>query len=153
MEIQHPWLIKINGRVWHTAAQLTRRKLYVNCWGINYCKRRSRVIVLWAGNTGGEDERGGEKYFSICLRVSGFLWCTCVWPQLCPALCDCSPPGASVHGILQAIILEWVAVSSTPGHLPDPGNEPMSPALAGGFFTAEPSEKPWFLPYNNSNQL
>ena len=34
--------------------------------------------------------------------------------QLCPALCnpiDSSPPGSSVHGILQARILEWVAIS------------------------------------------
>ena len=33
--------------------------------------------------------------------------------QSCPALCDpmdCSPPGSSVHGILQAIILEWVTM-------------------------------------------
>ena len=28
---------------------------------------------------------------------------------------DCSPPGSSVHGILQAIILEWVAMSSSRG--------------------------------------
>ena len=26
---------------------------------------------------------------------------------------DCSPPGSSVHGILQARILEWVAMSSS----------------------------------------
>ena len=34
--------------------------------------------------------------------------------QLCPTLCDpidSSPPGSSVHGILQARILEWVAIS------------------------------------------
>ena len=30
----------------------------------------------------------------------------------------------------------------SPGNLSDPGNEPMSPALAGGFFTAEPQGKP-----------
>ena len=33
--------------------------------------------------------------------------------QLCPSLCDpldCGPPGSSVHGILQARILEWVAI-------------------------------------------
>jgi len=41
----------------------------------------------------------------------------------------------------QARILEWVAISS-PGDLPDPGIEPSSTALAGGFFTAEPSRKP-----------
>ena len=29
-----------------------------------------------------------------------------------------------------------------PGDLPDPGIEPMSPALAGGFFTTEPPGKP-----------
>ena len=34
--------------------------------------------------------------------------------QLCPALCDpvdCSRPGSSIRGILQARILEWVAIS------------------------------------------
>ena len=29
----------------------------------------------------------------------------------------------------------------SPGDLPDPGIEPVSPALAGGFFTAEPTRK------------
>ena len=36
--------------------------------------------------------------------------------QSCPTLCDCmdcSPPGSSVHGISQAGILEWVAISSS----------------------------------------
>ena len=56
---------------------------------------------------------------------------------------DCSPPGFSVHGILQARILEWIAMPS-PGDLPDPGS-PMSPALAGGFFTAEPHGKPLLI--------
>ena len=46
-----------------------------------------------------------------------------------------SSPGSSVHGISQAI-LEWVTISSSRG-FPDPGIEPVSPALAGGFFTAE----------------
>ena len=49
--------------------------------------------------------------------------------QLCSTLCDpmdCSLPGSSVHGILQARILEWVAFSS-PGDLPEPGIEPTSP--------------------------
>ena len=38
--------------------------------------------------------------------------------QSCPALCncmDCSPPGFSVHGILQARVLEWVAISFSQG--------------------------------------
>ena len=43
--------------------------------------------------------------------------------QFCPMLCDpldCSLPGSSVQGILQARTLEWVAFSSS-GDLPDPG--------------------------------
>ena len=38
--------------------------------------------------------------------------------QSCPTLCDpmdCRPPGSSVHGILQARILEWVATPSSKG--------------------------------------
>ena len=41
---------------------------------------------------------------------------------------DCSPPGSSVHGIFQARILEWIAISFSRA-LPDPGIEPRSPAL------------------------
>ena len=39
------------------------------------------------------------------------------------------PPGSSVYGILQARILEWVAIFSSPGDLSNPGIEPASPAL------------------------
>ena len=142
----------------------------------------------------------------------------CIPVHSCPILCnpmDCSLPGSSVHGILQARILEWVAIPysgdlpnpgiepasllhrqagfflplaapgkpthdhvhmqmmmkllgfphnpdppaislqsingifmhldfflPSPGDLPDPGIEPMYPALAGGFFTPEPPRKP-----------
>ena len=54
---------------------------------------------------------------------------------------DCSIPGSSVLGILQARILEWAAIPS-PGDLSDPRMEPLSPALADGFFTPEPPRKP-----------
>ena len=54
---------------------------------------------------------------------------------------DYSLPGSSAHGISQASILEWVAISSSRS-IADPGIEPESPALAGGFFTAEPAGKP-----------
>ena len=46
---------------------------------------------------------------------------------------DYSLLGASLHGILQARILEWVAISF-PGGLLNPEIEPTSPTLAGGFF-------------------
>ena len=62
----------------------------------------------------------------------------------CPTLCNPmnhSPPGSSVHGILQARILEWIAISFS-RDLPDPGVKPTSPAMADEIFITEPSEKP-----------
>ena len=52
-------------------------------------------------------------------------------------LCTASPPGSSVHGILQARILQWVAISSSRGssQLRDQTHISMCPALAGRFFT------------------
>ena len=41
---------------------------------------------------------------------------------------DCKPPGSSVHAILQARILEWVAIPFS-RDLPDPGIKLWSPAL------------------------
>ena len=46
--------------------------------------------------------------------------------QLFCDLMDWSPPGSSVHGILQARILKWVAMPPPPEDLPDPEPEPMS---------------------------
>ena len=54
---------------------------------------------------------------------------------------DCSLPGSSVQGILQARIVEWVAISYSRGSS-QPGIEPWSPALAGRFFTTAPPGKP-----------
>ena len=58
-----------------------------------------------------------------------------VHAQSCP-----TPSGSSVRGILQARILECVAISSS-RDLPVPEIEPTSPALAGQFFTTEPAGK------------
>ena len=51
---------------------------------------------------------------------------------------DCSPPGSSVHGILQARILEWVAIPSSRAFSPPRDQTSVSclPALARGFFIA-----------------
>ena len=57
--------------------------------------------------------------------------CCCSVTLLCPILCsllDCSLPNSSVHGILQARILKWVAIPS-PGDLPNPGIQPATSAL------------------------
>ena len=54
---------------------------------------------------------------------------------------DCSPPGSSVHGILQVRILEWVAIPFS-GYLPNPGIKPRSPALQADSLLSEPPGKP-----------
>ena len=66
-----------------------------------------------------------------------------LWPM------DCSLPGSSVHGILQARILEQVAISSSREELPppfpnqglDPGIEPRFPALQADPLPTEPPGK------------
>ena len=51
----------------------------------------------------------------VCVRVRACVRaCTCARAQSCLTLCDpmnCSPTDFSVHGISQARILEWVAIS------------------------------------------
>ena len=61
---------------------------------------------------------------------------------------NCCLPDLSVHGILQAKILEWVAIFSSSRDLPDPGIQIlslMSLALAGSFFTTSAT---WEAKYN-----
>ena len=92
------------------------------------------------------------KHSTFCTWILSVIWtlvpCSlptddinvCVHAQLLShvLLCnpiDCSLPGSLVHGIFQARLLEWKFPS---GDLPKPGIEPaspVSPALAGGFFS------------------
>ena len=57
-------------------------------------------------------------YQWICLTVFGPCMYVLEVTQSCPTLCDpmdCSLPGSSVHGIFQARVLEWVAISFSRG--------------------------------------
>ena len=67
--------------------------------------------------------------------------------QSCPTLCnpiEGSPPGSSIHGIFQARILEWVAISFSRGYS-RPGIKLGSPALQADSLPAEPIGNPWKL--------
>ena len=74
-----------------------------------------------------------------------YMW---VHVQLCPTLCDpmdCSLPGSSVFMEFSRQECWSELPFPSPGDLPDPGIQPVSPmppALAGGFFTTELSRKP-----------
>ena len=88
-------------------------------------------------------KNSGSKYMtpSICIHFESkyMLDLVCVLvAQACPTLCnpmDCSPPGSSVHGILQAWIQEWVAISLSRGSS-QPRNQSWVSCFAGGCFTA-----------------
>ena len=74
-------------------------------------------------------------------REYGLL--ACLFVQLCPTLwhsMDYSPPGSSIHGIFQARILEWVAISFSKGSSP-PQDGTRVPWIAGGFFTSWANRK------------
>ena len=65
--------------------------------------------------------------------------------QSCLTLCnpmDYSPPDSSVHGILQARILQWVAMPSSRGLVPTQGYQTCNSHAADGFFTTEALGKP-----------
>ena len=70
--------------------------------------------------------------------LSHFSRVDSLWP------CGYSPPGSSVHGILQARILEWVAMPSSRGSSRprDRTASPASPALQAGSLPTEPPGKP-----------
>ena len=58
---------------------------------------------------------------------------------------DYSPPGSSVPGIPRQVYWNG-SLFPSPGDLPNPGIKPVSLALAGGFYTAEPSGKSSLVP-------
>ena len=74
-------------------------------------------------------------------------YCVCSVAKSCLTVFDrinCSLPGSSVHGISQARILKWVAISFSRGSSQprDQTKSPVSPSLAGRFFTTETPGKP-----------
>ena len=82
------------------------------------------------------------RCISLCFSYFGGGLVT----KLCSTLAyiDCSPQGFSVRGILQARILEWVAISSSGGSSRSRDWTCVSwgSCAAGGFFISEPQEKP-----------
>ena len=80
------------------------------------------------------------KYWHNITVIHIFFFTFIEWKLLsCVQLCN--PMDYTLHGILQAIILEWVAFPS-PGDLPNPRTEPQSPTLQADSLPAEPPGKP-----------
>ena len=85
----------------------------------------------WLSTTGSHRHIPRNISSSLVERVK--VWVTQSWPTLCDPT-DCSLQGSSVHGILQARTLEWVAMPSSRG-----SSQPRDPAWVshsvGRFFT------------------
>ena len=83
--------------------------------------------ILWTKEPGGLQSMGSQRVrhdWVISLLLFAFTYS---WERVCAQSCltlfepgDCSLPGSSVHGIIMARILEWVAIASS-GDFPNPG--------------------------------
>ena len=84
--------------------------------------------------------------FAVCCTMLSHVWLFVIrWTA--------AQPGSSAHGISQARILEWVAISSSRG-----SSQPRDrtrifrdSCIAGRFFTAKPSGKPQYSSLRNFN--
>ena len=107
---------------------------------VNFCSTANNKIILCStGNysqyprvihNGKEHEK---EWIYVCMRAKLLQWCL----TLCNPM-DFSPPGSSIHGILQARKLEWAAKPSSRAFSQLP-HLIMSPASASGFFTTSPT--------------
>ena len=97
---------------------------------------RSEVRMEWAMEVLGDLKQPRMSWASLC-RLFNLPVCACSVAQLCPVLCnpvEWGLPGSSVHGILQAGILEWAAIPSSRGSSQSRDRTQVS-HIAGRFFT------------------
>ena len=88
--------------------------------------------------------RPKKSWYRKMVPIDLLNTCLHTCPLICPTLCnpmDCSLPGSSVHGILQAITLKWVAMPFSRGSS-WPRDWTCVSCTAARFFTTEPRGKP-----------
>ena len=99
------WLSNWTELNWMISRITTSRFFTKSCW---FPLKFLLNFLVWIWNA-----------FSARGLIESVLHCTCAQSlQSCPTLSDlmdCNPPGSSVHGILQARILEWVGMPSSRG--------------------------------------
>ena len=125
----------------------------ISLWSQSHWPNRTCVYWRWGPSTVGFRTRGptlaswtvqGPLHLTPLAQVYGHvpvfwvepLWCLVSHSRL--TLCnpmDCSPPGSSVHGILQASILGWIAMPFFRGSS-QPRDQTQVSHMAGRFFTS-----------------
>ena len=114
----------IRSRTGQTAKVLTKKKVLKNTCTIIPIFEHSCVLI-W------------KLVQLIFTATTGSSVAAVLVSQSCPTLCDpmnCSPPGSSIHGILQARILEWIAIPFSRGSS-WPRDQTQVSCTAGRFFT------------------
>ena len=104
---------------------------------------QQKMKKLWKKRSDLDDSKMSEQVMVSLMKAEDawvHAWSLSLSDSLWPHVLY--PPGSSAHGIFHTRILEWVWRRPPPGDLSDPGIEPVSPALAGGFFITELPEKP-----------
>ena len=90
-------------------AEMSKKEPRENgCLELRIKKKKSTCFHLLCGNV-----PSLQKVIHKVMTLS-----SCEVAQLCPTLCsptDCSLPGSSIHGIFQARVLQWVAISFSRG--------------------------------------
>ena len=127
-------------------SRISWKKKDINCFFMDW----KILIDKWVrgSNFYSQVSEIGFIYAMYCtLYAAGSKMRACTHAQLCPTLCypmDCSPWGSSVHGTLQARLLEWVAISSSRGSSWPRDGSGIScvSCIVGEFFAAEPPGKP-----------
>ena len=168
-KILHKCLLKEETKIWILAkiehiCSIIYMTVTIYCW----TRGKMEIILREGKTTSSEKTRKSTLAQSILKNTCNFmlyyqalLMYTCIiagvhlFTQSCPTLCnlmDCSPPGSSVHGILSARLLEWVARYSSRG-----SSWPRDliwvscvSYTEGGFFTTVPPGKPHYSRYSHT---
>ena len=100
-----------------------------------------KMLTHWENNNQYyQKEKSKKEVDAKMIQILELVVCCAVLnPTLCDPL-DCSPPGSSVHGILQARILQWVAMPSSKGSF-QPRDWTHWSRIAGRFFTVWTTRK------------
>ena len=140
------WLFFVDAMTWFSIAI---------CGPINILRCQPRALSIpWAkaSNCPSPDFLYLEIQQSSAACSWWMLWCGTPMVCVCSVVSFCNPvycslPEFSIHGISQARLQEWVAISSS-GDLPNSGIKSVFPSLAGRFFTTWPPGKPqWHPPF------
>ena len=115
--------------------------LFTEVWSQCSCKPPTRHILFSALNGKGHWKCSGKQSINkglLCMKVKVKV------TQSCPTLCNLRD--YTVHGILQARILKWVASSFSRGSF-HPSDPTQISSLAGKFYTTEPPGKTHYYVY------